>query len=109
MSYSKRHYKLADSEKRSETNLTDFSDIIIETINITVPGKHPKVYHDHFITDELTHSEAVRIGRALSKIEELCNLGKTVTQFRLFEGTSINHDSSKCVKKKRKVTGGRMA
>ncbi len=54
-------------------------DIIVETINKTVPGKHPSVHKDCFLTDKLTQSEAVALGRALAKIDELKALGKPVT------------------------------
>ena len=107
MQHNKRKYELADSEKR-DTDLTAYRSIIIRTINQAVPGKHPEVFSDYFTTDELTHSEAVRIGRALSRVEELSYLGKEVKQFRLFEGKPFIE------KKKRsgnyKLTrGGRMA
>ena len=60
-----RKYRLSDTSQ--DVDLRQYEDEIIDTINDTVPGKHPKVYADHFTTDQLTHSEAVRIGRALSK------------------------------------------
>ena len=57
-----RKYRLSDTSQ--DVDLRQYEDEIIDTINDTVPGKHPKVYADHFTTDQLTHSEAVRIGRA---------------------------------------------
>ena len=106
MQHCKRKYKLADGEKR-ETDLRAYRKIIINTIDQTVPGKHPEVFADYFTTDELTHSEAVKIGRALSKVEKLSCLGKEVTQFRLFEGKPFKEDSSQ--RSGKQVKGGRMA
>ncbi len=39
-----------------------------------------------FSTDELRHSEAVAVGRALARVPELKRLGREVTIFRLFDG-----------------------
>jgi hypothetical protein len=73
-----RKCRLADSSHR-DVDLRYYEDIIIETINKTVPGKNPSVYKDSFVTDKLTQSEAVALGRALAKIDELKALGKPVT------------------------------
>ena len=81
-----RKYKLSD--RSQNVDLRQYQDEIVDTINEAVPDKHPKVYKDHFTTDQLTHSEAVRIGRALSKSDNLAAFGKTVTTFRLFSGTT---------------------
>ena len=80
-------YKLSD--RSQNVDLRQYQDEIVDTINEAVPDKHPKVYKDHFTTDQLTHSEAVRIGRALSKSDNLAAFGKTVTTFRLFSGTTV--------------------
>lgn len=82
-----RKYKLSD--RSQNVDLRQYESEIVDTINEAVPGKHPKVYKDHFTTDQLTHSEAVRIGRALSKSDNLAAFGKTVTTFRLFSGTTV--------------------
>lgn len=82
-----RKYKLSD--RSQNVDLRQYQDEIVDTINEAVPDKHPKVYADHFTTDQLTHSEAVRIGRALSKSDNLAAFGKTVTTFRLFSGTTV--------------------
>ncbi|MCI9316796.1 MAG: hypothetical protein HFF67_02020 [Oscillospiraceae bacterium] len=82
-----RKYKLSD--RSQNVDLRQYQDEIVDTINEAVPDKHPKVYKDHFTTDQLTHSEAVRIGRALSKSDNLAAFGKTVTTFRLFSGTTV--------------------
>lgn len=82
-----RKYKLSD--RSQNVDLRQYQDEIVDTINEAVPGKHPKVYADHFTTDQLTQGEAVRIGRALSKSDNLAAFGKTVTTFRLFSGTTV--------------------
>ena len=71
-----RKYKLSD--RSQNVDLRQYQDEIVDTIN-----------EDHFTTDQLTHSEAVRIGRALSKSDNLAAFGKTVTTFRLFSGTTV--------------------
>ena len=87
----KRKCKLADIEKR-KINLLQYKDEIIETINSVVPGKHPEVFHDSFQTDPLDRGEAVRLGRALSKIPGLNDCGKKVTIFRLFDGEVVDDE-----------------
>lgn len=84
-----RRYELSDADSRKNVDLTDFADEIRDTIEGAVPGKHPRVYADRFETDNLTHAEAVRIGRALSQRDNLKPFGKTVTIFRLFSGKTI--------------------
>ncbi len=69
-----RKCRLADSSHR-DVDLRFYEDIIIETINKTVPGKHPSVHKDCFLTDKLNQSEAVALGRALAKIDELIEAG----------------------------------
>ena len=82
-----RKYKLSD--RSQNVDLRQYESEIVDTINKAVPDKHPKVYKDHFTTDQLTQGEAVRIGRALSKSGNLAAFGKTVTTFRLFSGTTV--------------------
>ena len=81
----RRKCKLANSDYKN-IDLREYKDVIIETINTTVPGKNPVVCKKYFYTDVLTQSEAVSLGRALAKIEGLKEMGKTVTTFRLFDG-----------------------
>ena len=59
-----RKCRLADSSHR-DVDLRIYEDIIIETINKTVPGKHPSVHKDCFLTDKLNQSEAVTINFTL--------------------------------------------
>ena len=98
----RRKCKLSDVDFR-DIDLRDYSKAIKDTINKTVPGKNPRVFKEYFSTDELTHTEAVAIGRALAKIDELKAYGKTVTIFRLFDGKMYSSESSdKPIKKRRK-------
>ena len=82
-----RKYRLSDTSQ--DVDLLQYEDEIISIINEAVPGKHPKVYADYFTTDQLSHSEAVKIGRALSKSYNLNQYGKRIETFRLFSGTTI--------------------
>lgn len=91
---------------RSDVDLRQYENIIIKTINETVQGKNPKVFKDYFSTDILTQSEAVSLGRALAKIDELKTYGKTVEIFRLFDGQIYaNEESSQPIVKRK---GGRV-
>ena len=81
----RRICRLSDSRFRN-MDLRRFEKEIIDTINETVPGKNPKVTEKNFSTDELTQSEAIKLGRALAKLEDLVCYGKQITIFRLFEG-----------------------
>ena len=106
-----RKCRLADSSHR-DVDLRIYEDIIVETINKTVPGKHPSVHKDCFLTDKLNQSEAVLLGRALAKIDELKVYGKTVTIFRLFDGKTYESESSNVPVKRadidKNIKGGRV-
>jgi len=52
MATKRRKFKLANADFR-DTNLKKYEQIIIDTINLTVPGKDPKVFEDYFSTDIL--------------------------------------------------------
>ena len=82
----RRKCRLTDKSHRDKVDLTVYSQLIIDTINSTVPGKNPTVCKDHFSTDALTRREAVLRGMALSKLPQLNQYGKTITTFRLFDG-----------------------
>lgn len=81
----RRKYRLADSS-HSDVDLRKYRKLIIDTVNKTVGNKNPRVFKEYFSTDPLTQSEAVLLGRALSKLDELNVYGKTITTFRLFDG-----------------------
>ena len=103
----RRKCKLSDVDFR-DTDLRTYKKKIIDTINATVPGKNPRVFKDYFSTDELTHTEAVAIGRALAKIDELKQYGKHVTIFRLFDGKTYESETSnRLYNKNQKPKGGR--
>jgi hypothetical protein len=85
MTISRRKCKLANHDFK-DVDLRDYKDVIINTINDTLPGKHPEVHKSYFATDVLNQSEAVTLGRALAKVDCLKNFGKTVTTFRIFDG-----------------------
>lgn len=105
MSTLRRKCRLADKAHK-DVDLRQYAKIIIDTINETVPGKQPKVYKTHFETDLLSQWEAVQVGRALSKLDELKPYGKQVTVFRLFDGRTCLCDENDASNKKRK--GGRI-
>lgn len=91
MAQHRRKCKLVNSEY-SEVNLRQFEQLIINTVENTVPGKNPKVFASYFSTDPLTQGESVALGRELSKLPELSGYGKTITSFRLFDGRLYNSE-----------------
>ena len=93
MKVPRRKCRLAAS-KYKDVDLRQYNKLIIDTINATVPGKNPVVYKDHFSTDVLTQSEAVSLGRAMARLDELKGYGKTVTIFRLFDGRTCESEES---------------
>ena len=106
----RRKCKLADIDNR-DIDLRQYRKKIVDTINSVVPGKNPRVFKDYYSTDILTHKEAVLVGRALAKIEELKVYGKTITIFRLFDGKVYPSESAKQPinkKNKKQPKGGRM-
>ena len=118
MATKRRNCRLTDRDNRNTTDLTQYSDIIIETINRVVPGKNPTVEQDYFATDPLTHSEAVRLGRELIRNDKLRELARIVTQYRLFEGREVDNTANSAVmplknrtiaQRQQKRKGGRMS
>lgn len=113
MSNLRRKYRLADSQHR-DIDLRQYESLIIQTVNDTIPNKNPMVFKEYFSTDPLTQSEAVSLGRALSKLSDLKVYGKTVTTFRLFNGEPYSsNETNKPRHQKRavanKIKGGRMS
>ena len=91
----KRICKLADKSLRKTIDLRDYEDIIIDTINEVVPNKNPIVQSDHFSTDVLSHSQAVKLGFALAEKPEIAKLGILVSIFRLFNGRIVEEKEDK--------------
>ena len=91
----KRICKLADKSLREIVDLRDYEDIIIDTINEIAPNKNPDVQCDHFSTDILTHSQAIRLGLALAEKPEIAKLGILVSIFRLFKGSVVKDKKEK--------------
>ena len=91
----KRICKLTDKNLRETVDLRNYEDLIINTINEVAPGKNPEVQKDHFSTDVLSHSEAVKIGFALAEIPEIAKLGILVSIFRLFNGRIVEEKEDK--------------
>lgn len=105
----RRKCRLVNSDYKN-VDLCQYAQLIIDTVEATVPGKNPQVFQDYFSTDPLTQGEAILLGRELSKLPELAAYGKSVTSFRLFDGKTYDNEAavtpSKVKKKKQK--GGRM-
>ena len=93
MTQKRRKCKLVNAAY-SNVDLRKFEHLIIDTVEKTVPWKHPKVFVDYFSTDPLTQGEAVALGRELSKLPELNGFGKEVTSFRLFDGKIYDSEAS---------------
>ena len=93
-----------ENKDYKDVDLTQYSKIITDTIEKTVPGKNPVVEKNKFSTDLLSHKQAVKLGMALSSLSELEGYGKTVTIFRLFDGKVVDTDkkNNSTVKPKRK-------
>ena len=115
MAQPRRKCRLVNSDLKNKVDLRQYEQIIIDTVNSTIPDKNPKVFKDYFSTDPLTQSESVALGRALAKIPELNNLGKTITTFRLFDGRTYDSEEAPArannrnkSDEKKAVKGGRM-
>lgn len=89
----RRVCRLANSDCRG-VDLTEYAAEIMDVINRIAPNKHPVVEKDNFSTDDLSQSDAVRIGRELYKIDGLKAYGKIVTQARLFTGHRVEAEDS---------------
>ena len=108
MANKRRKCKLVNSEY-NDVDLTQYSQLIKDTIDKIVPGKNPKVFKDYFSTDPLTQGEAVAVGRELAKIPVLKDFGKTVTTFRLFDGKTYDSEEATSPSQKKRIIrkGGR--
>ena len=84
----RRMFRLSDASHK-DIDLREYEDEILDIAYRIIPEKNPKVYQTHFMTDELTQGDRVRLGRELSKSSRLKQYGKEVISFRLFEGKSV--------------------
>lgn len=107
MATKRRKCTLANPNFR-DINLKTYEQIIIDTINNTVPGKDPKVYESYFSTKALNQSEAVKLGRALAKISELSAFGQEKKIFRLFDGKTYDSEEATTPSINHKPKGGRI-
>ncbi len=106
MATKRRKCTLANANFRN-INLKNYEQIIIDTINQTVPGKDPKVFENYFSTQALNQSEAVKLGRALAKISELSAFGQEKKIFRLFDGKTYDSEEATTPSIKQRPKGGR--
>ena len=98
-----RECRLVDSEK--DVDLREYEQEILTIIEETVPNKNQVVYKDRFVTDGLTHGQAIAIGRALAKQSSLKVYSKKVTTYRLFDGRTIEVEDEE---EPKEVKGGRV-
>lgn len=105
MKINRRICRLAGSNHK-DVDLRDYEAEILEAIERIAPGFHPTVEKDSFSTDELTQSQAVRLGRELFQIDGLKKYGKLVSQARLFTGRRIEVDEDKLKQKSKQIKGG---
>ena len=105
MKINRRICRLADSNYK-DIDLRDYEAEILAAIEKIAPGTHPVVEKGSFTTDELTQSQAVRLGRELYQIDGLKKYGKIVTQARLFTGRRVEVDEDKPKQKSKQLKGG---
>ena len=104
MAQKRRKCKLVNTAY-SNVDLRQFEQLIIDTVENIIPGKHPKVFNDYFSTDPLTQGEAVALGRELSKLPELKGYGKEITTFRLFDGRTYDSEDVSTPSHTQKLVG----
>ena len=105
MKINRRICRLADSDYK-DIDLRDYEAEILAAIEKIAPGTRPVVEKDSFTTDDLTQSQAVRLGRELYQIDGLKKYGKIVTQARLFTGRRVEVDEDKPKQKSKQLKGG---
>ena len=83
-------------------DLKHYEQAVIDTINSIASGNHFEEYNNSFSASDLAHSQAVQIGRILSRLDELKQYGKQVMQHLLVEGkfveTEIEEDENQWYK-----------
>lgn len=84
-----RKYSLADISKRSQVDLRNYKDIIVAAVQEFAPGSTVTVAKDHYtVKEQLTHSQAVRIGRKICE-SELGRYCISIKLSKLFNSTII--------------------
>ena len=65
-----RIYRLADTQKRKETDLQDYAELIEKIVTSIVPGAVVIVSEsDYTILSDITKGQMIKIGRALAHSE----------------------------------------
>lgn len=82
-----RIYRLADTQKRKETDLLDYAELIEKIVTSVVPGAVVIVSEsDYTILSDISKGQMIKIGRALAHSE----LGKfCISRPILFVGEEI--------------------
>ena len=94
-----RKYSLADGSKRGAVDLRDYEDIIVAAVQEFAPGTTVAVCKDYYIVnDQLTQSQAVKIGRRIceSDLKSHCiKLSKLFNSKIVKEKTNDNREEQK--------------
>ena len=88
-----RKYVLADISKRGQVDLRDYKDIITKAVEEVSPGNLVIVEkHWYIVSQQLTHSQSVRIGRKICE-SELGRYCISVKLSKLFNSIIIKEES----------------
>ena len=87
-----REYRFSSSLARDTVDLTEFEAIIRQAVEQVNPKATVTVYTDRYTIDNISRSEAVQVGRLLSKtaLAEYCI---KVEISRLFFGQDVKEDA----------------
>ena len=95
-----RKYSLADGNKRGIVDLRDYEDVIVAAVAEFAPGIKVSVQRDcYIISGQLTHSQAVKIGRRIceSSLSQHCiKLSKLFNSKVVKENVNDNRKEQKC-------------
>ena len=95
-----RKYTLADGKKRNQVDLRDYEEVIKTAVEEFAPGVAIVVNKDHYlVTEQLTQSQAVKIGRRIceSDLSRYC-----IKLSKLFNSKEVSNDN----RNKQKQNGG---
>ena len=87
-----RKYSLADGSKRGVVDLRDYKDVIRAAVEEFAPGITVEIHQDHYVVfGQLTHSQAVKIGRKIceSDLSQHC-----IKLSKLFNSTEVKEKSN---------------